>query len=194
MASVGTYFLRLASNWSRLRGSLRATWPYFKGAADRTREATEEYPDRVSARMPEDLPPRWRGLLDNDIDVCSGCRYCADVCPVNCIRIETEPGPERNASWVAVFDIDHSKCMFCGLCSEICPTGSLKHTREYQSSTYERLDLVSAFGRGWATKEMKDRWRRDQVASDARLEELAQYEKSPVGAELRRRREKKETE
>src|SRR5690349_21871329 len=42
--------------------------------------------------------PRYRGFLHNDIERCSGCRYCADVCPIDCIHIETEPGPERNLS------------------------------------------------------------------------------------------------
>lgn len=167
--------------------SLRTTFPYLVGASENFKEVTEEYPDRVSARMPEDLPPRYRGFLNNDIERCSGCRYCADVCPIDCIRIETEQGSQRNLSWVAVFDIDHARCMFCGLCVDTCPTKSLQHTKEYQGSVFHLDDLVRSYGRGWATKDMKQKWITEQNARDARADEQAWLEQSPVGAELRRR-------
>lgn len=170
--------------------ALRTTLPYMIGASEGHKEVTEEYPDRVSARMPEDLPPRYRGFLHNDIEKCSGCKYCVETCPVDCIRIETEPGPERNVSWVAVFDIDHGRCMYCGLCVDICPTKSLQHTREYQGSVFRLDDLVRSFGRGWATRDMQQDWVSEQMARDARAEEQAWLEQSPVGAELRRRSQK----
>ncbi len=170
--------------------ALKTTFPYFINIDENYKHITEEYPDRVSARMPEDLPKRYRGFLDNDIERCSGCRYCSDACPVDCIRIETEPGAQRNLSWVAVFDVDHSKCMFCGLCVEVCPTGSLKHTQEYQGSVYRLEELVKSFGKGWASKDQKEIWLREQMNSDSRADEYAQLEKSPVGAEITRRQKK----
>ncbi|MBI2605604.1 MAG: hypothetical protein HYW49_05920 [Deltaproteobacteria bacterium] len=51
---------------------------------------------------------------------------------------------------------------------------------------------MTSFGRGWATRDMKERWLKSQGANDARAEELALFERSPVGAELQRRRERKE--
>lgn len=165
--------------------SLRSTFPYLFKRGEHYRSATEEYPDRVSARMPEDMYPRFRGFLNNNIDVCSGCRYCADVCPVDCIRIETEPGPQKNVSWVSVFDIDHTRCLFCGLCSEVCPTGSLKHTKEYQASTQDEQTLVFSFGKGFASRETKELWIKQQMANEARTEELTMLEKSPIGAALK---------
>lgn len=173
-----------------LRGvavALRTTLPYMLGLASRYREVTEEYPDRVSARMPEDLPARYRGFLHNDIELCSGCRYCADVCPIDCIQIETEPGPERNLSWVAVFDIDASRCMFCGLCVEVCPTGSLNHTKEYQGSVFRIQDMVLSFGKGIASTEMREKWSTEQRKRDLEAEDRALLEQSPAGGELLRR-------
>lgn len=167
--------------------AMKATFPYIFGVKHDYRENTEEYPDRVSARMPEDLPNKVRGLLKNDIERCSGCRYCADFCPVDCIKIETETGPDRNLSWVSVFDIDHSKCIFCGMCVEICPTGSLLHSKDYEASTTELGSLVFSFGRGWVTPAMKDAWAREQRVKDARAEEAAVNEQSPISAELKRR-------
>src|SRR5690349_10911975 len=113
MSGLKEYCKTLWRGCETLLMALKTTFPYMVGASENYREVTEEYPDRVSARMPEDLPPRYRGFLLNDIERCSGCRYCAEVCPIDCIRIETEPGPERNLSWVAVYDVDLSKCMFC---------------------------------------------------------------------------------
>jgi formate hydrogenlyase subunit 6/NADH:ubiquinone oxidoreductase subunit I len=106
MSSNLGFFSRLYKRLESLFATLRVTLHYWAGKSEGFKEATEEYPDRVSARMPEDLPTRYRGFLSNDIEKCSGCKYCADVCPVNCIHIETEPGPDSNQSWVAVFDID----------------------------------------------------------------------------------------
>ena len=187
MSGMKTYFSKVWSGCGTLFMALRTTFPYMVGASNTYKEVTEEYPDRVSARMPEDLPPRYRGFIHNDIEICSGCRYCSEVCPIDCIHIETEPGPERNLSWVAVFDVDHARCMFCGLCVEVCPTKSLEHTREYQGSVFRLNDLVQSYGRGYATREMKQRWAGEQKARDARAEEQVWFEQSPVGAELRRR-------
>jgi len=187
MSGLGRFIARVWRGCGTLIMALRTTLPYLVGASNNFKEVTEEYPDRVSARMPEDLPPRYRGFIHNDIEVCSGCRYCSDVCPIDCIYIETEPGPERNSSWVAVFDVDHARCMFCGLCVEVCPTKSLQHTREYQGSVFRLGDLVQSYGRGYATRDMKQRWASEQKTRDARAEEQAWFEHSPVGAELRRR-------
>jgi len=185
----GRVFFGVRKNLATAYRVLRVTFPYLFGYRSEYRENTEQYPDRVSARMPEDLPAKVRGILKNDIEKCSGCRYCADVCPVNCIEIETEVGPDRSLSWVSVFDIDHSKCIFCGMCVESCPTGSLIHTKEYEAST-EKLDsLVMGFGRGWVTQNMKDAWNREQQAKEAKAEEAAVNELSPISAEIKRRLE-----
>lgn len=190
MSAGGEYFRQFRRGLETIVMAMLTTLPYLVGASSKYREVTEEYPDKVSARMPEDLPPRFRGFLKNEIEKCSGCRYCADVCPIDCIRIETEPGPERDLSWVAIFDIDHSRCMYCGLCVEVCPTKSLCHTREYQGSVFQIDDLVQSYGRGWATRAMKERWIAEQTVRDAQAEEQVLLQQSPVGAELRKRKTK----
>ena len=103
----GSYWRVLISEIKALLKMMRTTAPSIFVASTKRKEVTEEYPDPVSSRRAEDLPTRYRGFLKNDISRCSGCLYCTDICPVDCIRIETEPGPDRNQSWVAVFDIDH---------------------------------------------------------------------------------------
>lgn len=95
------------------------------------RPTTIQYPD-VSVK--ETLAPRYRGLLEVDTAVCTGCQACERACPINCIGIGVGKDPADPKSRVLTrFDIDAAKCMYCGLCVEACPTGSLVHTREFEA-------------------------------------------------------------
>lgn len=152
------YFRGVISGvWSVIESCLTAL-PYLVRFGDHRKEVTEGYPDPVSSKTADDLPPRSRGLLFNDIDRCTGCRECEVVCPCNCIEIETEPGAESKKTWVSVFNIDFGKCVFCGLCAEACLPSSLVHTRQYEGSAYQLSDLVASFGRGQVTPEQKAKW------------------------------------
>ncbi len=132
--------------------------PYLFSAGEYRKEVTEQYPDPISARTADDLPPRSRGLLHNNIERCTGCKECELVCPTQCIRIETEPGADSSKIWVSTFDIDFSKCVFCGTCVEVCQPTSLTHTKQYEGAVYQLSGMVSRFGRGGVTPEQKDKW------------------------------------
>lgn len=116
------------------------------------KEVTEQYPDPVSSKTVDDLPPRTRGLLHNAIEQCIGCHECEKICPVQCIQMKTERPEANQKEWVSVYNIDHSKCVFCGLCVEICPPGSLKHTKRYEFAEFSRAKMVEEFGKGDAPK------------------------------------------
>lgn len=153
--------------WSVLE-SCATVFPYLFHLGELRREVTEEYPDPISSRTPDDLPPRSRGLLFNDIDRCTGCGDCKRVCPAQCIHINEEPGADEGKVWVSAFDIDFAKCIFCGLCVETCAPGSLVHTRQYEGAAYDLTDLVASFGRGQVTSEQRAKWAylRQQAESD----------------------------
>jgi NADH-quinone oxidoreductase subunit I len=139
-------------------GSCFTSIPYLFSAGEYRKEITEQYPDPISSRTADDLPPRSRGLLFNDIQRCTGCKECEAVCPPGCIQIETEPGPEASKIWVSVFNIDFARCVFCGLCVESCLPASLFHTRQYEGAVYSLSDMVISFGRGSVTPEQRDKW------------------------------------
>jgi NAD(P)H-quinone oxidoreductase subunit I len=143
--------------WSIVQACI-AVFPYILRWGDLHKEVTEGYPDPVSSKTADDLPPRSRGLLFNDIDRCSGCKDCERICPTQCIHVEEEPGAEAGKIWVSVFDIDFSKCIFCGLCVEVCQPTSLVHTRQYEGAAYQLTDLVASFGRGQITAEQRAKW------------------------------------
>jgi NADH-quinone oxidoreductase subunit I len=117
------------------------------------RPITVQYPDRTPMPVRDMLPPRYRGFLEVDAAICTGCQACERACPINCIQITLEKDPTNPKQRVVIqFDIDEAKCMFCGLCVEPCPTGSIQHTREFEGSqrnirnlTFRWSDPLSPF-------------------------------------------------
>jgi len=106
------------------------------------RPITTQYPDRTPMRVADMLPSRYRGLLEVDMAVCTGCMACERACPIEVIKIQTDKEPQNPKQRVITqFDIDMSKCMFCGLCVEQCPTGSIQHTREFEA-TRKSIDAL----------------------------------------------------
>ena len=99
------------------------------------RPITTQYPDRTELPVRDTLPPRYRGFLEVDSAICTGCQACERACPISCIQITLEKDPANpKLRVVSQFDIDEAKCMFCGLCVEPCPTGAIQHTREFEAS------------------------------------------------------------
>jgi NADH-quinone oxidoreductase subunit I/NAD(P)H-quinone oxidoreductase subunit I len=107
------------------------------------RPTTIQYPDRTPMPVRDMLPPRYRGFLEVDASICTGCQACERACPIGVIQINLEKDPANpKQRVVSQFDIDEAKCMFCGLCVEPCPTGSIQHTREFEGSQRNIRNLV----------------------------------------------------
>lgn len=151
----------LGDVWFSIRsifGSCLTAFPYLFGLGDYRKEVTEQYPDPISSKTEDDLPPRTRGLLYNDIERCTGCKECEKVCPTDCFTVETEPGADASKVWVSNFDIDLSRCVFCGLCVEACQPQSLTHTKKYEGSARVTTGMIMRFGRGEVTTEQQEKW------------------------------------
>jgi NADH-quinone oxidoreductase subunit I/NAD(P)H-quinone oxidoreductase subunit I len=104
---------------------------------------TVQYPDRTELPVKDMLPPRYRGFLEVDPSICTGCQACERACPISCIQINLDKDPVNPKQRVVTqFDIDEAKCMFCGLCVEPCPTGSIQHTREFEATQRSVRNLV----------------------------------------------------
>jgi len=99
---------------------------------------TIQYPDRLEQPISEILPERYRGFLEVQMDICTGCMRCMRVCPIECIAIDLEKNAETKKKEMVRFDIDMGKCMYCGLCVDACKTestGAVRHTKEFEAAT-----------------------------------------------------------
>lgn len=109
------------------------------------RPSTVEYPDRMAIRVQDTLPPRYRGMLEVDLEICTGCLACERACPIDCIVIDAKKDKAAGGLVMTRFDIDMAKCMYCGLCSEPCPTGAIHHTTEFEGADYSLESLIRRF-------------------------------------------------
>lgn len=102
------------------------------------RPHTVQYPDKVE-KDHELVREGFRGLLEVDVSLCTGCLACQRTCPIGVILVEVSKGTER---YITRFDIDAAKCMYCGLCMEACPTNAIRHTKEFAYSVDDIRKLI----------------------------------------------------
>ena len=62
---------------------------------------TIQYPDRIPVRVQDTLPFRYRGILEVDMEICTGCLACDRACPIDCIAIAIE----KNAQTREIADL-----------------------------------------------------------------------------------------
>ena len=109
---------------------------------------TVQYPDRTERPVVDTLPARYRGFLEVQMDICTGCKRCEKNCPIDCIAIDLTKDPATKKPAMGRFDIDMAKCMYCGLCVEACKlesTGAIRHTKEFEAAASSLDHLVFRF-------------------------------------------------
>ena len=140
MNAVGEYIQNIRQTVSTIFEGMAVTASHFM-----RKPYTVQYPDRMPVRVQDTLPFRYRGILEVDLEICTGCLACERACPIDCIVISAHKDPKTKTMTLSQFDIDIAKCMYCGLCSEPCPTGSIHHTTEFEGADYSLESLIRRF-------------------------------------------------
>jgi NADH-quinone oxidoreductase subunit I/NAD(P)H-quinone oxidoreductase subunit I len=140
MGAAATYFRHIKEAVVTIFDGMAVTASHFV-----RKPYTIQYPDRIPVRVQDTLPFRYRGILDVDLEICTGCLACDRACPINCIAIAIEKNAQTREILISQFDIDMAKCMYCGLCSEVCPTGSIHHTTEFEGADFSLESLIRRF-------------------------------------------------
>ena len=104
--------------------------------------STVQYPEVPVEKL---LPERYRGFLVNEVEICTGCKLCANVCPIDVIYIDVEKDEESGVRTLTSYDIEFGRCMYWGIGLEPCPTGSIHFTPQFEGATYELGDLYRKF-------------------------------------------------
>jgi NAD(P)H-quinone oxidoreductase subunit I len=145
------YFASIGRSARALLEGMAITFSYlFK------KPITIQYPDRLARPLNQSLPERYRGFLEVDMSICTGCKACERDCPIDCIVIDLEKVGDVRA--MTRFDIDMGKCMYCNICVESCPvpgrapgdtedTKCIRMTREFEGATDSFPTLTFRFVR-----------------------------------------------
>jgi formate hydrogenlyase subunit 6/NADH:ubiquinone oxidoreductase subunit I len=163
---VQLVFIRRALD--QLNQGIRAVLPYALNSrtGNLQKEVTEQYPDRMSSRLEHELPARFRGTLENDTSICTGCGDCVAACPQKCIELKTDSNPDPSKLWVTQFRVDFSQCVYCSICVDVCEPESLKHSRKFEFFAGDRSQLIVDYGRGVISDDQRLAWERERIKKE----------------------------
>ncbi len=102
-----------------------------------TKSATQMYPaERIEP------PKRYRGALDYDVKVCTGCSLCVKDCPSNAIQLVIIDRAKKR--YVLKYDMD--RCVYCGQCVVNCKPKCMSMTHEDWEHAKLKKDFSVYYG------------------------------------------------
>lgn len=81
-----------------------------------------------------------------DLDICTGCRACEEVCPTQSVGIQFvkdyDSLSESGLKNVQQLSIDYGSCINCGWCVDVCEPKALVFDKKKQELGTNRQELV----------------------------------------------------
>jgi formate hydrogenlyase subunit 6/NADH:ubiquinone oxidoreductase subunit I len=99
-----------------------------------TKSATQMYPAERN-----EPPKRFRGALDYDAKLCTGCGLCVKDCPSNAIQLTILDRAQKR--YVLRYDMD--RCIYCGQCVINCKVKCMGMTHDdWEHAKLEKVFTV----------------------------------------------------
>ncbi|MHC4572675.1 MAG: 4Fe-4S dicluster domain-containing protein [Planctomycetota bacterium] len=118
-------------------------WPKLRELKEAVVAVSSVLPGRrFTTRFPAEpcvVPERYRGKPEFDLDTCTGCGACVNVCPTEALTqvddLEANP-PVRKIT------LRYDTCIFCGNCQDYCTTGeSIKLSNKWDLAGLDRESM-----------------------------------------------------
>lgn len=135
--------VKLRKGLKEMKAAYLKVSPFFIYPTDESNiQVTEKYPDSTSGKNKEDLASRSRGRLYNQMDQCTSCEQCVQVCPTRALTIDFSQQENSNKRSLIAFQINHLKCIQCGLCLDYCPPESLRFLKSLGNSQINNESFI----------------------------------------------------
>jgi len=100
---------------------------------------TAVFSPRFTTRFPYkpcEVPERYRGKPEFDLESCIGCGACVNVCPTDALTMEDDLNSDPPVRRITE---RYDTCIFCGNCEAECTTGeSIKLSRQWDLAGLDR--------------------------------------------------------
>jgi len=94
----------------------------------------------MNTKATKNLTGNWRTFKPIvDLEKCTGCKICQNVCPDSCIKIKDLINPETNKKEKKPkAQINYNYCKGCGLCSKECPFNAITMVKDVKNNQNEK--------------------------------------------------------
>jgi 2-oxoglutarate ferredoxin oxidoreductase subunit delta len=76
-----------------------------------------------------------KGMIVIDKELCKGCSYCVNACPIGVIAVEER---FNKKGFFPAFPEHPDKCTGCAICAQMCPEIAIEVYKEVENERSEK--------------------------------------------------------